>query len=300
MDIVKKRMTDNRRKNINFAIIFTCIISIIMFFLSGAVLHAQNLDMERLAQYNLNYASYLIDVGKYMEALDSYETAYEVTQYPKTKAKALLHKASLLANFLDNFDESLKTYDQILKEYPEFGETALYKKGLLLFDLQRYEEAVSAFDHYMKDHPEGIQRFSVEILRGKALEAIGKPVPPAPPLPPEPEPVERPLVRVALARKAKSALISGKGIDVIADGKAEARGDNLTVEFSDSGIRINNKVMNASRVRIKAASPPITLTVSGEKKSVRGSLDIMKKDSNLMIINVVDIEEYLYGVVPSE
>ena len=87
-----------------------------VFLLFVAVpLQAGKLDLERLAQYNLNYASYLIDVGKYLEALESYETAYEVSEYPKTKARALLHKASLLSNFLDSYQESIKTYDQILK-----------------------------------------------------------------------------------------------------------------------------------------------------------------------------------------
>ena len=107
------------------------------------------LSAERLAQWNINYASYLIDVGKYLEALDAYNTAYEVTAYRQTKLKALLYKANLLATFLDAEEEALNIYEKIIKEYPEGEEIALYRKGLLLFETRRFKDAVMTLELYL-------------------------------------------------------------------------------------------------------------------------------------------------------
>ncbi len=50
-------------------------------------LNKETLAQERLAQWNINYASYLIDVGKYLDALEAYNTAFEVTPFKKNKGK---------------------------------------------------------------------------------------------------------------------------------------------------------------------------------------------------------------------
>jgi len=265
----------------------------ILFLFLAASLHAESLHLERLAQYNLNYASYLIDVGKYLEALESYETAYEVSQHPKTKARALLHKASLLSNFLDSYQESIKTYDQILKEYPTFAETALYQKGLLLFHLKRYQESIEVFDRYMKVYPEGTYQFSIEILRQKAQEALEKPPPP------KPKPVERPVVRVALSRKTRVVNLSGDNLEVIADGRIKIRGSKLTITPSGQGMTINHKSLKGSKIEVRGKSN-ITFSSPRKKKIVRGKLLIVNKGGFLLVINMVDIEKYLYSVVPSE
>lgn len=269
------------------------IILTILFLFVAVPVRAGKLDLERLAQYNLNYASYLIDVGKYLEALESYETAYEVSEYPKTKARALLHKASLLSNFLDSYQESIRTYDQILKEYPAFAETAFYQKGLLLFHLKRYEESIEVFDQYMKVYPEGIHRFSIEILKQKAQEAMGKPPPPPP------KPVERPVVRVALSKKAKVVNLSGDNLEVIADGHTKIRGSKLSITPSGQGITVNHKSLKGSQIEVRGKSN-ITFSSSKKKKTVRGKLLILNKEGFLLVVNMVDIEKYLYSVVPSE
>jgi stage II sporulation protein D len=99
------------------------------------------LEKERLARYNINYASYLIDVGKYMDALECYETAAEVTTIPKTKAEALLAKATLLSSFLDAPEEALRVYQEVGKVYKPAAEVAEYRQGLLLFSMRRFDAA---------------------------------------------------------------------------------------------------------------------------------------------------------------
>ena len=199
------------------------------------------LSSERLAQWNINYASYLIDVGKYLEALDAYNTAYEVTVYRKTKLKALLYKANLLSTFLDAEKEALEIYDQIIKEYPEGEEIALYRKGLLLFDMGRFEEATKVLEVYVKKYPKGRFIFQVEVLLEKAKKAIVKPVPK----------VKRPKVRVLLHRRVKKVAIEGKGL--LIDGKS-FRGNTIFCRLKNGAIYINGSRCS-STVTISSQSP---------------------------------------------
>ena len=68
----------------------------------------ETLEKEHLARYCINYSSYLVEVGKYLEALENLETAAEVTTIAKTKNEALLSKATLLTAFLDAPEDALK------------------------------------------------------------------------------------------------------------------------------------------------------------------------------------------------
>ncbi|HIJ19561.1 MAG TPA: tetratricopeptide repeat protein, partial [Deltaproteobacteria bacterium] len=157
-------------------------IAILLSF-PGAVTQAQeDLEKEGEARYDINYASYLIEVGKYMEALENYETALELTSLPKTKIDALLAKATLLTSFLDAPEEALKVYRQIYTEYPQAAEIARYREGLLLFQLNRYREARETLADYAKKYPAGRFIFQAEALQ----EQIAK-MPPPPPIIPKPE-----------------------------------------------------------------------------------------------------------------
>ena len=260
---------------------------ICIFCLLPITLWAENdaLSSERLAQWDINYASYLIDVGKYLEALDAYNTAYEVTVYRKTKLKALLYKANLLSTFLDAEKEALEIYDQIIKEYPEGEEIALYRKGLLLFDMGRFEEATKVLEVYVKKYPKGRFIFQVEVLLEKAKKAIVKPVPK----------VKRPKVRVLLHRRVKKVAIEGKGL--LIDGKSIPK-NAISCYLKNGAIYINGSEFS-SPVTISAKSP--LKVISGRnKKTVRGRISLKVKDNNLMVTNIIDIENYLLSVVPSE
>lgn len=243
------------------------------------------LSSERLAQWNINYASYLIDVGKYLEALDAYNTAYEVTVYRKTRLKALLYKANLLSTFLDAEEEALKIYEQIIRDYPEGREISLYRKGLLLFDMGRFEDAAKTLEAYLKKYPKGRFRFQAEVLLEKARRGIVKPVPK----------VKRPEVRVLLHRRVKEITIKGKGL--LIDGRASPK-NTIFCYLKNGAIYINGSRFS-STVTIFSQSP-LEVIAGKNKKTVRGRLFLRVKSNALMVTNIIDIESYLLSVVPSE
>ena len=266
-----------------WVLIFVLIIDIFLFGILQA--DEDRLSAERFAQWNLNYASYLIDVGKYLEALDAYNTAYEVTTYRKTKFRALLYKANLLATFLDAKEEALKIYDQIIKKYPEGEEIALYRKGLLLFDMEKWQDAIKVLSTYLQKYPQGRFSFQAEVLLEKAKKTIP---------PPPPPPTKKPKVRVLLYRKVNRVIISGKNLTI----NGHSLGQKYLICYYKQGVVCANYPSALSYTI--TASTPLEITAKKRKKKVRGSILLLAKERSLMVINIVDIEKYLWGVVPSE
>ncbi len=246
----------------------------VAFFLTETSYSKTDWKKERLARWYINYASYLIDVGKYMQALESYETAIEISTYRKTKLDALLGKATLLSTFLDAPDQALKVYRYIKKNFPEAREIAYFREGLLLFSINRRKEAKQVFEEYLKRYPYGRFRFQAEAI----LREIRKAVPPVKP----PVKIVRPKLRVRICKSAKRAYVGGK----------------LLLAESNT-ILVNGKDLGKRKL-IFRSERPIRVSCSGKKKTLRGSVVVKLKRNRLLILNLVDIEEYLFSVVPSE
>lgn len=311
---------------------------------------AQEIDIEQeqLARWHINYASYLIDVGKYLEALENYQTAIEVTSLRKTKTDAMLAKATLLSSFLDADEEALKVYQEVGRNFPEGAEIAIYREGLLLFELNRFEEAAEAFKRYSARYQTGRFQFQAEVLMQKVRDALAKappaqvamvpvpepdakPVPqpkpdtvpgpakepvvakpiPAPDLPkpvitPTPVPIptakpapgpkaQVPELRVRISRGATELILSGKDICY---GESGCR-DSFTVTPGKDRVLINGRQAEKGAV-IFRSERPISIASDGKKKKLRGRISASMREGKLLVLNLVEMEEYLLSVVPSE
>ena len=133
---------------------------------------------EHEARYDINEAAYLIEVGKYMEALENYQSALELSVIPKTRIDALLSKATLLSAFLDAPEKALEVYRKVSQKYPQAAEIGRYREGLLLFQLDRLDKAKPVIENYLKAHPKGKFRFQAEALLEQIKKAPPKPTPP--------------------------------------------------------------------------------------------------------------------------
>ncbi len=289
-----------------------------LFFFPFVCTQAQgDLEKEGEARYDINYASYLIEVGKYMEALENYQTALELSSLSKTKIDALLGKATLLTSFLDAPEEALKVYQQVYAEYPQAAEIARYREGLLLFQLNRYQEAKEAIADYLKKYPTGRFLFQAEALLEQIAKMPPPPPPPPPPIPkpepkPEPKPgpppppipapppvvkptMETPQVRVRLCKTKGNIEITGSSVCVEGFGCKDA----FTVKASGANLVLNGASVKAKTIAFTSRNP-LTVECGKGKKKVRGSLAAKLKDGVITFINVVDMEDYLKSVVPSE
>ncbi|EFK06860.1 SpoIID/LytB domain protein [delta proteobacterium NaphS2] len=290
---------------------------------------------EHEARYDINEASYLIEVGKYMEALENYQSAFELSTLPKTRIDALLAKATLLSAFLDAPEKALDVYRQVSREYPQAAEIGRYREGLLLFQLDRLDEAQPVLVTYLTNYPEGKFRFQAEALLAQIEKAAPKPspppetkpepeakpipkpepkltppkeLPPPPPQPPPPTPVVAPpdtkpvpslipppQLRVRLCKTTGRATVTGT--DVCADGF----GCQNRFEFSGAGsvLSVNGRPENDNEILLKSKNP-LVVSCGKKNKKVRGHILAALKGGKLYIINLVDMEHYLRSVVPSE
>lgn len=77
----------------------------------------------------------------------------------------------------------------------------------------------------------------------------------------------------------------------------------IIVKISNPGFSINNKKVNTSRLKISSATlsgdSNVPLIRIGDKR-YRGELDLVHQGNTITAINVLNIEEYLCGVVPRE
>ncbi len=288
---------------------------------------------EHEARYDINEATYLIEVGKYMEALENYESALELSALPKTRIDAMLAKATLLSAFLDAPEKALEVYQQVSKKYPQAAEISSYREGLLLYELKRMGEAKSVLLDYMKDYPKGRFRFQAEALLDQIAKTPPKPSPPietkpqvtpgtkpetkpipppdvpTPPhkIPPQTVPVTppgakpapvlipSPQVRVRLCKTTGQAIVTGN--DICADGD----GCQNRFEFKGSNgvLNANGRPINGNELVLRSDTP-LVVSCGTKKKKVRGHIKAMLKGGKLYIINLVDMEHYLRSVVPSE
>jgi stage II sporulation protein D len=152
-------------------------------------------DALYFARWNINYGEYLLDVGKYLEALEAFQTALEAAPNPQVRAEAALQRASTFAIFLDAYDEARQEYEQILQDNTQTpqSETARYRLALLLFDQQLYDEAILQLDAYLNQHPRGRFARSAALLLQRSQRALSERQPSDTPPPlPEPSPLPAP------------------------------------------------------------------------------------------------------------
>lgn len=112
-------------------------------------------------------------------------------------------------------------------------------------------------------------------------------------------------IRVLLTNDAMNSIyhdtvqISGtKDLVVVQNGKKKhyAKGKTLTVTAGGMHSLKGKLDISCPKGRIKIVS----ITRSGKIPAYRGTMKLVKKKQGLLLINTLTLQEYLYGVVPSE
>ena len=250
-----------------------------------------NVETEQLARWQLNNADLLVDEGKYMEAVEYVDSAYEMSRFHKTRADALSAKAMILATFLDAPLDAIRVYDDLASEFPAYAEVADYQSAFLLFQTDKREEATERFKRYLMKYPKGRFRFQAEAV----LDSLGVPAA----KPEAPAVVEgRPILRVLLSKKSKEGTLRAVG-----NGKLCVDGVGcqpvLSVKVAGGFCSINGMVIQRPSVFVES-SGPVAVSFGGKGKKVRGKISLTVVSGKLNVLNLVNIEDYLRSVVPAE
>ena len=113
-----------------------------------------------LARWNINYGHYLLDRGRYRDAVEVFRIAHDLTQNASIRSESLLNQGVVLSRFLKDYRGAEQLFRQVLYLYPDTksAEAALYQLGLLLMQTGRRKEAVKVLNRYLILYPKG--RFS--------------------------------------------------------------------------------------------------------------------------------------------
>ncbi len=245
--------------------------------LTGLGQQAPQPSPDVVARFHINDADYLADVGKYLEALEELDTAYNYSESAAIKAEALSSKAVLLSGFLDNPQAAILQYDTIIQNFaaPPSYEPALFQSAMLRFDAGDAPNARALFQRYLREFPSGAQKLTAEFMLDRT--------PPSPkPAPPAVQQVRGRTIRIALEAAASVTLASSQGLTVAGKTVGPSAG------FESS--RLNGETLTVE------SNGPIRVGA----RAYRGKIVLMPEGDLVRVVNEIAVEEYLYSVVASE
>jgi len=242
--------------------------------------------------------------GEYLEALADYQEILEQPKAGDHRPKALMMSATIYSTFLKDRDAALALYGQVRTKYPGsvYEADALFETAMIQYEKARYGEASRLFDLYLRKFPAGSRRDVAFFMR----DASDHP-------PSERERRER--EQAARSKKTDSirvlVLEGATEMRVSSSSSLEIRNPNggallqtintpqeARVRFDRGVLSVNGKAWPVTELVL---SPARGGTVRVNGATYRGNLKlIVTGQGRINAVNLVDIEDYLYGVVPKE
>ncbi len=244
-------------------------------------------------------ADALLKSGQYLEAVGAYQDIADLSPVAEMKARATLRIGDIYSYFLNNKDRALEKYGIVIKKYEgsTHAASAHFKAGMILYEKSRYKEALNEFKIYVKRYPRGDKREVAEFM----IEACSRPTPPVKEKEPSFEKAKAENVRVLLAAGLQDIRLDSAAVFEVRDGygkKISGKVRSAALTASGGDIRLDGKSLSHDRLAIVPLEGQC-LNFNG--MPYRGELRIAKSASGDMdVINVLDVEAYLYGVVPKE
>ena len=240
--------------------------------------------------------------GEYLEALSDYQEV--IDQANNGAPKALMMSATIYGTFLKDHEAALKLYGQVRTKYPGsiYEADAIFQSAMIQYEGARYREASRLFGLYIEKYPAGSKRDVASFMR----DASDHP-------PSERERRER--EQAARSKRTESirvlVLEGAAEMRVSSSSSLEIRNPNggallqtintpqeARVRFDRDVLSVNGKAWPVTELVL---SPARGGTVRVNGATYRGNLKlIVTGQGRINAVNIVDIEDYLYGVVPKE
>ncbi|MFP4446821.1 MAG: SpoIID/LytB domain-containing protein, partial [Desulfosudaceae bacterium] len=253
-----------------------------------------------------NKASEFLASGKFLEAMGLYQSVADNAESERDQARAMLMLGSTYHRYLDQPGMALKYFDYVMSRYPStpFAGDAMYHKGMVLYQDRQYGRAYETFVRYPVLYPdarhiasartwaesalnlestvssdrraEGFTRFpSNTMIRVLIVEDGG---------------------RVSLASGAPLCLVDRDSRRRVPFPENHAAPTVLTA--AGGRLVINGRPVNcAGPFLLRSTAKAVTVN----SHRYRGFFTIwITPENTLKVVNHLDVEKYLYGVVPRE
>ena len=288
-----------RDKSYGLRIFFLCLLCLFFLCVGKAAIGAYN-DIR-----GFKTAAKLLNNGMYLEALSIYQEISIYSDKQDNRAQALLFMGTVYSLYLDQYNAALKQYDRIMKVYPDSSaaQDALFNSGMVLYESGKFKKAYAHFMQYITKYPDGTRRQSAEVWAESAKDRKTVSRLPADSFkapPPREIYIPDTTIRVLIINKADKITVSAGEYIEITDsfsGKKIYQGLG-PVTFTRYGqyLAANGRSLNVRNCCISSDGA----TVSIDNRRFRGSIKIYSDSKRLCAINNIQVEDYLYGVVPGE
>jgi stage II sporulation protein D len=238
--------------------------------------------------------------GRYFEALSFYRDLL-MNKWPQRLSVILFKNVGdIYYEFLEDDTKALACYEQLLEKFPQksFMPTIHHRVAKISFRQGKRQKAIfhykyifASFPDYYRDnqlHAEIEKQERGEELLEEILLSIERSFPQ--------------YIRVLLQEACEQVQLSSEeGLEIFGL-KSFARfkispNEKIQCEIRNDKIYIRNVGLFKSPLGIK---PIDKGCISFNGKSYRGHLRIYVKEEKLFIVNLAELEEYLYGVLPHE
>ena len=257
-------------------------------------------------QEEMSRADALMEGGQYLEAVAAYQVIAERAGEADIRARAILHIGDAYGFFLNNYDLALNKYWLLKRDYPRSSEveSAYFNSGMIYYERRQYKEALQQFKTYVKNYPRGDRRETAAFMMEACMKPPGSKGPKADRRIRTDEAGERTAsitIRVIIGANVPEVRVKGDYPFTVSGGQqvdAEKECREAVIRAADGRLFINDLNTSVREIQIKPAASKPVLEVNG--KLYRGLFKIQTSSSGLNIINVLDVESYLYGVIPKE
>ncbi len=244
-------------------------------------------------------AGSLLERGQYLEAVDAFLTLYR--EGASRRDEALEQAGDIFNIYLDDPEGAKKHYGKLLESFPssEYRDDALYNLAMIELEAGRTREGTRLLAELVSDHPNSSRtptaRFFLERLRRGETPVRERPAAVT-----ERETAIRVLLEkgtdnVTLVPAGPFKIFDRIGGDMLA---SLERGTRVTLSLTARGtIALMDRDLGLATAVMTCG--PNTLITYGEHR-YRGVMQLSVRDGRLMLINLVPVESYLRGVVPSE
>ena len=253
--------------------------------------------------YNANQAMEEADAylrnGQYLEAVGIYQDISDRSSDPEMKARAILRSGDIYSYFLNNYDWALEKYSVVIKNYEgsKHAANAYFNSGMILYEKNLYKEALNQFKIYLKRYPRGDRRESAEFM----IEMCSRPPSAITEKKPAFKSAKEEIIRVLIMTGVREINVGSPSSFEVRDGERKEiliKAQTAIIDISGGSIKLNGERRPHDRLIIIPSEGNI-LSVNGNR--YRGNIRIQKSANGSMdVINVLDVEAYLYGVVPKE
>jgi len=284
--------------------------------------------------YNVNQAMEEADTylrsGQYLEAVKAYQDISDLSPDPEMKAGAELKMGDIYGEFLNNHDRALEKYTVVIKKYgsSKHAANAYFNYGMILYEKCRYKEAINQFKTYIAKYPNGYRREAAEFM----IEICSKPPPVIKEKKPDFKTAKDGIIRVLIMPGIQEIRVDSTSSFEVRDGDEKEiliKVRTATIDISEGVLKLNGRATSHERLVI---IPSDGSMLNLKSNPYRGKFKLQRSDDNRLVIvpsndndlslngnpyrgkirlqrsasggmdviNVLDVEEYLYGVVPKE